>query len=764
VIRTLFVKFFLFLALFSLISGGVLLFRLTLQIENRFSGKRWNVPSQVYSDVTPLFPGVTLNRKAFLTKLANLGYRPSEKPVPEKGMFSQLPGELRVYLKDIHLTHFDREGYPLRLVFDKNTISSMTHAATGAAISYLELEPEEIGLFFGPEREKRLLVSLSQVPLCVRQAVIVAEDRGFYSHFGLDVKGILRALYVNILSGKIRQGGSTLTQQLAKNYFLSPERTFSRKIKEMVISLVIEGLYDKEEILEIYLNEIYLGQNGSVAINGVGEASYFYFGKEIGELSVHEAAVIAGLIKAPNIYSPYKDGERCRKRRDEVLYAMAENGYLSKRELEKAVIATVSPQGYLKYGRKAPYFMDYLAQQLEKLYPSEILRSEGLTILTTLDTQVQLAAESALEKGLQRIDKRISGMKRKKPDDPVQGAVIVMHPRTGDIVAMVGGRDYGKSQFNRAVSGIRQPGSLFKPFVFLSALDTFYPSSTLDNREKAYAVNGKPWRPKNFSPDSPGSVTLREALAYSYNLATLDLTMKTGMNTILSTVALFGFSTRMEAVPSLALGACEAIPLELAAAYCVFSSDGVLPSPLSVRKVLDASGSVIERRHMKIRSVTSPEKAYIITSMLETAIQEGTGRSLKSHGLSFPVAGKTGTTNHSKDAWFIGYTPDILALVWVGFDNGDSLSSTGGQAALPIWGELMKHIPHHISGKGFNRPPGVETLTICRDSGLPANSGCVDTGEELFLQEKIPENRCPSHEFRAPVNNRLWDRIRNLFP
>ena len=257
---------------------------------------------------------------------------------------------------------------------------------------------------------------------------------------------------------------------------------------------------------------------------------------------------------------------------------------------------------------------------------------------------------------------------------------------------------------------------------------------------------------------------MREALAFSYNLATLDLAMRTGLASILATIERFDFSTRMEAVPSLALGACEAIPLELAAAYCVFAADGVLPSPLSVRKVLDASGAIIERRHMKIKSVISPEKAYIITSMLESAVKEGTGRSLRSHGVIFPAAGKTGTTNQSKDAWFVGYTPDILGLVWVGYDQGGSLSLTGSQAALPIWADLMKQIPHHLSGKGFRRPEGVVTLPVCRQTGMPANSGCVDIGEELFLKENPPEGKCPLHgRDQRPVKNRFWNRIRELF-
>ncbi|MBU0995596.1 MAG: PBP1A family penicillin-binding protein [Proteobacteria bacterium] len=744
------------------IAVAVAMFHLTFQIEKRFSGKRWNIPSRVYSDTTPLFPGQTINRDSFLMKLANLGYKRVETTLSEKGTFTETPQKISFFLKDTFLKHFDRRGFPISIYLDENLITSIQQNETGKMIDYLELEPEELMLFFGPEREKRLLVSINQVPLYLQHAVISAEDRKFYTHFGIDPSGMLRALYKNLKEGKVKQGGSTLTQQLAKNYFLTPERTIIRKIKEILISLIIEGLYEKNEILEIYLNEIYFGQNGSVAINGIGEASYFYFGKDVSQLSIDESAILAGLIKAPNLYSPYANITRCKKRRDQVLRSMMENGWLSDGELERSLNIPVTSLGYRRYGKKAPYFMDYLAHQLEKLYAPETLKNDGLSILTTLDTQVQTVTENALENGLHRIEASIPALKKDNPLEKLQGVVIVMQPRTGNIIAMVGGRDYSISQFNRAVYAERQPGSAFKPFVFLSALDYFYPSTILNNTELSYTIDGETWSPKNYSDKFPSSVSMRQALAFSLNLATVDLAIKTGIQHILDTSHLFGFSTRFDAYPSLALGAYEVIPLELATAYCVFAADGVLPCPLSVRKVMDANGTVIERQHMEIKSITSPEKSFLISSMLETAVKEGTGKSLNGCGISFPVAGKTGTTNNSRDAWFVGYTPDILALVWVGFDNGDSLLSTGAYAALPIWAELIRNIPQYISGKNFKIPEGIEKIVVCRDSGLPANkNSCIKTEEEVFLKENVPKKHCPLHKQKGMIDN-LLDRIKQI--
>ena len=632
----------------------------------------------------------------------------------------------------------------MKIAFDGNRIISIVDLNSGHPMSILELEPEEIMLFFGPKRERRQLVSIDQVPQNVIHAVLAAEDHRFYEHKGLDPIGILRAIYTDLRHGSIRQGGSTITQQLVKNYFLSPERSLIRKFKEMFMSITIEMMYNKNEILEIYLNEIYMGQKGPEAINGIGEAAVFYFGKPVNQLSLAEAATLGGLIKGPNHYSPYINKDRCMKRRNVVLKAMYEQGWISDEELNTALALPVKAVGYESYGKKAPYFMDYLSDQLTALYSSQDLSSLGLSVYTTLDTQVQMAAENALKKGLDALEKSNPALSRTDPKKKLQGAIIVMQPKTGYVLAMVGGRNYSVSQFNRITQARRQPGSAFKPFVYLSGLDKFTPASILSNKPRTYEINGKEWTPQNYSPMMEECVTVREALAKSINLATVDLAMQVGIDHIVKTARSFGFSTPMKPYPSIALGAFEVIPLELARAYCPFAADGVLPFPLALKEVLDDSGNILEQRHMSIKEVTTPEKAYIMSSLLHSVVVKGTASSLKERGITFPVAAKTGTTNDYRDAWFVGYTPNILALIWVGFDDGDPIYATGSKAALPIWADLMNALPQYVSGEWFRMPPGVVKAMTCPESEQQIiEDKCPHPMEEYFLAGHVPEGYCP---------------------
>ncbi|MDD2390451.1 MAG: PBP1A family penicillin-binding protein [Desulfobacterales bacterium] len=739
----------LFSALLFFVTVGLAVYSLYLssQIENRFAGQRWQIPSKVYSDTTILYPGQRIHKDFFLEKLKNLGYRNVGHSPKRMGELNPSPSAVELYLHDFTSHSGTRKGFPVRIEFYRDSITSIVRRDNFTPVPILELEPEEIALFFGPDRERRQLVSIQHVPRHLIHAIMAAEDTRFYSHHGIDPVGILRAIYTNLRHGSIRQGGSTITQQLAKNYFLTPERTLSRKLKEALISLIMETMYEKDDILEIYLNEIYLGQNGPDSINGIGEASFFYFGKPVSELSLSESAVMAGLIKGPNRYSPYVNQKRSRERRNQVLQSMLKNGWINEKQLKNSLDAPLRTAGANVHQRKAPYFIDYLSEQLTTLYSGEDLASMGLSIYTTLDTQVQRAAETALKNGLARLEKSIPSLKRKSPEKKLQGAVIVIQPKTGYILAMAGGRDYAKSQFNRITMARRQPGSAFKPFVYLAGLDQFTPASILSNIPKSYSVNGKQWSPENFDPVSEPEVSMRTALKNSYNLATVDLAMKVGLKKIITTARSFHISTPLKPYPSLALGAFEVIPIELAGAFCTFAADGFQPYLLSLKNAADESGRVLNRRHMNIEQLISPAKAFIMNSMLRSVVEDGTARSLKNLGISFPVSGKTGTTNQYKDAWFVGYTPDILALVWVGFDNGDSIHATGSTAALPIWAELMRAIPQYVSGDCFAMPQGVVRKTICSESGkLAVSHACRNTTEEFFLEENVPQEQCPLHQ------------------
>ncbi len=714
---------------------------LAVHIKVRFDGRRWRIPSQVYSDTTLLYPGQRINRRLLLDKLTALAYRRVDHYPRHKGEFQQNREQWRLFLRELKTPASHRAAMRVNLRLQGSRIVSITDA-DGRPVPLLELEPERVMLFFGPQREQRLLVSLDQLPDHLVKAVLAIEDSRFYTHHGIDPRGLARALIANLRHGAVRQGGSTITQQLAKNYFLTPERTLGRKFREMLIALTMEQLYDKNEILEIYLNEIYFGQNGSVSINGVGEAARYYFGKPAAKLSLAESATLAGMIQAPNIYSPYLHPDRARRRRNVVLQAMVRRGWLTPDRARRASARPMHTAGNERYHRKAPYFIDYLAGQLADLYSSEALSSLGLSIYTTLDTQVQAAAEQALSRGLARLEKRHPRLKGKG----LQGAVIVMQPRSGAVLAMVGGRDYRRSQFNRATRARRQPGSTFKPFVYAAALDRFTPASVFANTPATYTVEGKTWRPRNFHAHGPPRLRMREALARSANLATVDMAIQTGLEYVVETVKKFGFSTPLKPYPSLALGAFEVIPLELARAYGAFAADGRLAFPLSVKEIADERGKVLKRRYMTIAPVIDAAKAYLVTSMLGSVVAEGTARGLRSAGIDFPVAAKTGTTNAYRDAWFVGYTPDILILVWVGLDSGGSIGATGAQAAMPIWADIAKTIVHQIPGNGFRRPPGVVTRVICSQSGQLAVPGrCPHPMEEVFLENLVPTNYCTLH-------------------
>ncbi|MEJ2100468.1 MAG: PBP1A family penicillin-binding protein [Desulfobacterales bacterium] len=744
-----YIKYSLLIFIIGFAALAIYAWYLSTQVEKRFSARRWSIPSTVYSDTMLIYPGQHVNPTLFAEKLFNLGYRAVDHLPSQKGEFQAAPDGLIIFLNDLKTPWNQREGFAVRIGLGKDRIDTISRMDSEETVPILELEPEEITQFFGPERERRQLISIQQVPENLIFAVLAAEDHRFFQHHGIDWRGILRAMLTNLQHGAIVQGGSTLTQQLAKNYFLTSARTLTRKLKEVLLSVIIELQYEKREILEIYLNEIYLGQKGSVAINGVGEASYFYFGKPVKELTLSEAAVIAGLIKAPNHYSPYRNPLLCRSRRDAVLQAMHRYQWIAETELQAVLKEPVKAVGFMVSDKKAPYFIDYLAEQLNALYRPQDLSSLGMSIYTTLDTQVQIAAENALTKGLERLENSNPNLQREALAEKLQGAIVVMQPETGHILAMVGGRNYSVSQFNRITQAQRQPGSAFKPFVYLSSLDQFTPTSLLSNDPKSYTVDGKLWEPQNFEPVTEYTVSLKDALKKSYNLATVDLAIKSGLEKIVDISRRFHFSTPVKPYPSAALGAFEVIPLELARAYCVFAAEGVQPFPLSLKGVVDEHGRILEHHHLNIERLITPAEAFIMNNLLQSVVRDGTARSLQWHGISWPVAGKTGTTNDFKDAWFVGYTPDILALIWVGFDNGDSIEATGAAAALPIWADLMNAIPRYRSDMEFKVPEGVERIRVCPVTGLKAVDGCPQPTEVYFLTGHTPTADCPLHAKRG---------------
>ena len=738
------------LSFIFVISYGLYLERI---ITKRFEGTRWALPSKIYSDSFPIYPGLTLNHSPLLEKLDRLNYHPVKGPLQQKGDLIWEKDRIEIYLNDFAYPQKSFNGFPLRLTLQDKEISSLHNLDTGQELYLAELEPELLSGIFNQSWEERDLVYFSKVPEHLIHAILAIEDVRFFSHIGLDFRSILRAFLTNLKEGKVVQGGSTLTQQLVKNFFLTQERTWSRKFNEALMALILETRYTKQEILETYLNEIYMGQQGTMAIHGIGMASRFYFGKKVEEISLAESALLAGLIKSPNGFSPYRNPERAESRRKRVLHKMFQQEKISYQKYQEARAQPVSPRGFVERFHQAPYFIDFVQKQLQKHYPAETLHSEGLRIFTTLDPDIQRKAETALLDGLKQIENDYPSLKRDDPKEQIQGLIIVVQPQTGYIKALVGGRDYSVSQFNRVTQAKRQPGSLFKPFVYLSAL-----SQQLPGMEKpmtgATMVEDTPisipvvekgikkeWVPENYDQIFHGEVTLRTALESSLNVATVRLAQTIGNNKISSTANTLGITSPLKPVPSLALGTSEVTPLEMATAYVTLANQGIKTTLLSVKQVIDKDENLLQNKEIHMEKVISPQRAYLMTYLLQGVVEHGTASGVRKLGFKGPVAAKTGTTSDYRDAWFVGYTPELLTLVWVGFDHNDSTYLTGSRAALPIWVDLMKKITYSPP-PDFLPPSKIVFRKIDPKTGLLVSFRCPGGVEEAFLEGTEPKRHC----------------------
>lgn len=721
-------------------------------LAEKLSGHRWAFPSRVYSDGFLIYPGLNLKAAAVPERLRRLGYREVTATALRKGDFRQTPTTLTLFQRDFPYPGEPAENRLVDIHLHADTVTHITDAVSGQELFSLLLEPELVTGLYRKTWEERREVSLAEVPPRLIQAILTTEDQRFFSHHGVDPIGILRAMWVNLRHGRIVQGGSTLTQQLMKNFFLSERRTWDRKLVEAAMALVAEQRYSKNEILQDYLNEIYLGQNGIQGIFGIWEASQFYFARTPSELSLAETAMLAGLIRAPNAYSPYRDPKRARQRRNTVLGLLLEAGVITQAEHDQAANEPLRVVP-LRGGRNgAPYFVDYLREELVESYPPDVLTSEGLRVFTTLDVQLQRYANAAVAEGLADLESRYPSLKANRPGQAVQACLIAMQPQTGEVKAMVGGRDYGQSQFNRAIYALRQPGSVFKPFVYLAAFEQaataenpITPSTILLDEPFEWRYDSRVWRPANYRDRYLGRVTTRQALELSLNSATARLAHRVGLDPIRTLAHRMGISSELPRLPSIVLGAQEVSPFEIARAYAVLANQGLRTVPRATRKVVDRKGRIIERHPVEMTRVTSPEAAYLVTHILEGVLDQGTGRPARQLGFDRPAAGKTGTTNEGRDAWFVGFTPNLLTVVWVGFDEGKRLGLTGSVAALPIWARFMKAATAGSPAAAFVAPPGVASVRIDPYTGGLATEGCPDVIAEAFWKGQEPTEPCPVH-------------------
>ena len=716
----------------------------------------------IYAAGQPLAPGVHVQRVGLPATLARLGYAETRATPPSPGLFRRSAGTWEIYLRA-----GEDAAALVRLQVVDDRIAKVTRA--GQDVASVTLEPEVLASATDRPGEDHKPVRIEETPRVLINAVLAAEDHRFFEHGGLDVRALLRAAWANLRAGRVKEGGSTITQQLVKVRLLSPQRTFFRKLREAWLAAVVESRYSKERILEAYLNEIYLGQRGPIAIRGVGSASRAYFGKEVHQLTTAEAALIAAIIRGPNIYSPAVDPDRAREHRNVVLAQMRDLKMITSDEFERARRAPVQVRSLVSPGQSAPYFVDYVRQELEQRFEG-ISRVRGVRVATTLDLSLQRFAEAAAIRGLDRLESSLPPGYRRDPARRLQVAVLVVEPATGEIRALVGGRDYLASQFNRVTSARRQPGSAFKPIVFLAALRAgdgapfFTPASRVEDLPITLEFNGEPWSPRNYDDRYEGVVTVRQALEQSLNSATVRIAQTVGLPNVIETARALGLSGQLAPVPAMALGAFEVTPLALARAYLPLANGGIRPAAVSgIRTVQFGDDEVKPAAAEESARVVSPAEAWLLTSLLKGVVTSGTASAVRASGLPDVVAGKTGTTNDGRDAWFVGYSPRLLALVWVGFDNGEPHGMSGAKAALPIWLDFMKQaLDAYPQKTDFETPAGISFADIDATNGKRAARACPVIVREAFLTGTEPP-LCDQH--RGVIDHVLdgWNRLTDWF-
>jgi penicillin-binding protein 1B len=736
-----------------LLAGLGVIAYFTSVVVSRFDGRRWNLPSRIYSDLFVVRPGDAGDPAVITAKLERLLYQRDRSVPVRPGHFAREAGTLDVWTRDFRYPGRFFRGFPVRLEFASGHVRSIRDPA-GAPVPALVLQPELLGSVFGQDLEDRSLVTLSEVPRSLIDAILVTEDRDFYRHSGVSVRRSIGAVLSNLKKGGARQGGSTLTQQLVKNLYLSPERTLRRKAVEAVMALILDARYSKDEIFEAYLNEIYLGQRGSFGITGVGEAARQYFGKEATDLDLAESATIAAMIKAPNVYSPIRNPVKTKQRRDLVLRLMREEQKIGEQDLARAMAQPLVAVSRSETRTIAPHFVDFVKGELAERY-GEKLKTEGLQIYTTLDVDLQQAGQSAVTNGLAALEKKYRRLASAAKQAPLQGALIMLEPQTGSVKALVGGRDYRLSQFNRVTQAHRQPGSLFKPFVFCAAFarrdlpDPVTPATILQDSPITVAWDKgdaeQEWSPRDYDGSYRGAISARKALELSINIPTVRVALAAGLPTVLATARAAGIGSRLRPYPSIALGAFEISPMEIASAYAVFADGGVRVEPQAIVGVLNSEGKVLDRKETPLSPALPADAVFLVDSLMRGAVDRGTGAGARAGGIRGVLAGKTGTTNDGRDAWFIGFSPRFLAAIWVGYDDNRPLHLSGSQAAVPLFADFTRAVPAQYFAEGFSVPSDIVTADIDPDTGYLAGPGCPRRMTEVFISGTAPRSECPLH-------------------
>jgi len=737
-------------------------------IDRSLHGERDKTFPQVFARPLEIFRGQSLTNQQLIDRLNDLGY--SQRPKPLKpGEFAALggtvsiiprPPEFKGQVVQVGFQRLPDPGTPARRNAPVRLSDHVIRLLLGTQPSErLTLDAPVLSSIVAGEREKRRPVALSAMNPRMVEAVLAIEDHRYYEHPGVDPIGVLGALKSYVTGRRAYLGGgSTITQQLVRNVFLpsfdmtlqeARRKAPKRKALEIFVSLILTGRASKDEILEMYLNNVPLGQRGSFAVFGVAEASRLFFGKDVSNVSVAEAATIAGVIQQPSALSPFTNPQRCRERRNVVLQAMADDGYI-----DGATAARASKEPLIVMQRaleaEAPYFVDYVNQTLDENYPGlTTTTSQAVDVYTTLDLHLQRLAQDAVRKGLTSVDQQLP--KRKKGKAEV--ALIALDPRTGEVLSFIGGRSYNQSQYNRAIISRRQPGSVFKPFVYLTAFeraaeegrtDVTPASITLDEQE-TFEFDQQVWTPENYEKEYNGPVTYRYALAHSLNLATIHVAQAAGYDRVSALWKKLGVGNPPKAYPSIALGVFEATPYEIATAYTIFPNLGSVRSLKHLLKITSGGVDVTKKSPDKLRPIARPATTYLVLDMMRSVLNFGTAAAARSLGFTLDAAGKTGTTNDQRDAWFVGFTPELLTVVWVGLDDNQPLGLTGARAALPIWAEFMTRALTGRASVAFEVPEGITFADIDLTTGKLATPACPSVVHSAFLTGTEPMQMCDLH-------------------
>jgi penicillin-binding protein 1B len=718
-------------------------------IDARLSGGWQRTDPRIFARPLELRRGQALTPSQLVDRLNDLGYAQRARPAQ--------PGEFSVATEVVGLVPRagDAEGRAVRILFagpatsagERTRIDGIESDGRPIADGRLTLDAPLVTAVVTSAREKRRDTPLEAIPPQMIRAVLAIEDRRFYDHAGIDPIGIAGAIYRNVFGDKpYLASGSTLTQQLVKNTFLTTEKTLKRKFTEWFMAVVLERRLSKDQILELYLNDVSLGQRGSFAIHGVPGAARLFFAKDVSNLSLAEAATIAGVIQSPSWLSPFNHPERAKERRNVVLGAMASAGFISD---DAAARASREPLRIAARAldAEAPYFVDAVSQHLRDEYGTTA--GGAVDVYTSLDLHLQRLAHEAVREGLGRVDELLARRRRQ----PAQAALVAVDPRSGDVLALVGGRTYNQSQFNRAINARRQPGSVFKPFVFLAAFEQaratgrsdITSASVIVDEPTEFWFNQQTWTPGNYDGQFEGPVTLRRTLALSRNIPTIKLAQEAGYEEVARLWRAVGAGTPPRPYPSIALGVFEATPFEIAAAFTLFANGGTIKPLRSILRMERDGRALPVKTRLPDRPIASPDATFLVTNLMRSVINEGTGASARAAGFTHDAAGKSGTTNDLRDAWFVGFTPELLTVVWVGLDDNQPLGLSGTQAALPIWTTFMTRALAGRPNAGFEPPEGVTFVEIDRDTGRLAGPACPRVFREAFLPHTEPIEICRLH-------------------